>query len=109
NSSPLAAEAALRTLYQMQAPQKIAILGSMNELGEMSPQAHEQVGKMCNGSELAWVITIGEDAERYLAPAAKLQGCQVKSFQSPIDAGAFAHKVLEQGALVLAKGSQNKV
>lgn len=109
NSSPLAVEAALRTLYQIQAPQKIAILGTMNELGEMSPQAHEQVGKLCNGSELAWVITIGEEAEKYLAPAARSQGCQVKSFKSPIDAGAFAHKVLEQNAIVLAKGSQNGV
>lgn len=109
NSSPLAVEAALRTLYQIQAPQKIAILGSMNELGESSPQAHEQVGKMCNGTELAWVITIGDEAEKYLAPAARSQGCQVKSFKSPIDAGAFAHKVLEKGAVVLAKGSQNGV
>ncbi len=109
NSSPLAVEAALRTLYQMQAPQKIAILGSMNELGEMSPQAHEEVGTFCNGSELAWVITIGEEAEKYLAPAARKQGCQVKSFRSPYDAGAFAHKVLEKGAIVLAKGSQNGV
>lgn len=109
NSSPLAVESALRTLYQMEAPQKIAILGSMNELGETSSQAHETVGKFCNGSELAWVITIGNDAEQYLAPAARLQGCQVKSFKSPIDAGAFAHKVLEKGAIILAKGSQNGV
>ncbi|MCA9338940.1 UDP-N-acetylmuramoyl-tripeptide--D-alanyl-D-alanine ligase [Candidatus Saccharibacteria bacterium] len=109
NSSPLAVEAALRTLYQMQAPQKIAILGSMNELGATSPQAHEQVGKMCSGAELAWVVTIGDEAEKYLAPAAKSQGCQVKSFKSPIDAGSFAHKVLEKNAIVLAKGSQNGV
>ena len=109
NSSPLAVEAALRTLYQIQSPQRIAILGSMNELGETSPQAHEQIGKLCDAGELAWVITIGEQAEKYLAPAARAKGCQVKSFHSPYDAGAFAHKVLEDNAIVLAKGSQNGV
>lgn len=109
NSSPLAVEAALKTLYAMQASQKIAILGSMNELGETSIQAHEQVGKLCDSSQLAWVITIGDDAEEYLAPAAKANGCPVKSFKTPLEAGAFVHKMLERGAVVLAKGSQNGV
>lgn len=98
NASPLAVEAALRALYQIQSPQRIAILGSMNELGESSPQAHEQIGKLCDASELAWVITIGKEAEQYLAPAARAKGCQVQSFRSPYDAGAFAHKVLEDNA-----------
>ena len=109
NASPLAVEAALRALYQIQSPQRIAILGSMNELGDTSPQAHEQIGKLCDAGELAWVITIGDEAEKYLAPAARSKGCQVKSFTSPYDAGAFAHKVLEENAVVLAKGSQNGV
>ncbi len=109
NSSPLAAEAALRTLYGLSAGQKIAILGSMNELGTTSAEAHKKLGEFCNGTELAWVITIGKEAEEHLAPAAKGQGCQVKSFSNPYDAGAFAHKVLERNAIVLAKGSQNGV
>lgn len=109
NSSPLAAKAALQTLYQFQAPQRIAILGSMNELGEFSAQAHEDIGKACDPKVLDYVITIGEQAEKYLAPAAASKGCQVRSFASPYEAGAFAHKVLEPQAVVLVKGSQNKV
>lgn len=109
NSSPLAVRAALQTLYQFQAPQRIAILGSMNELGEFSAQAHEDIGKTCDPKLLDYVITIGEQAEKYLAPAAANRGCQVRSFSSPYEAGAFAHKVMQPGAVILVKGSQNRV
>lgn len=109
NSSPLAVQAALATLYAIEAPQRIAILGSMNELGDTSAQAHEQAGLLCDPAKLDWVITIGSEAEKYLAPAAAQKGCQVKSFSSPYEAGGFAHSVLKPGAIVLAKGSQNGV
>ena len=109
NASPLAVHAALDTLYAIEAPQRIAILGSMNELGATSQQAHDEVGKYCDPTKLEWVVTIGEEAEKYLAPAAAEKGCQVKSFQSPYQAGGFVHSVLKQNAVVLAKGSQNGV
>lgn len=109
NASPLAVQAALETLYAIEAPQRIAILGSMNELGASSAQAHEQVGKLCDVNKLDWVVTIGDEAEKYLAPAAASKGCQVRSFKSPYQAGGFVHSVLRPGAVVLAKGSQNGV
>lgn len=109
NASPTAVAAALKTLYSFPAPQRIAILGSMNELGQHSPAAHEDIGKLCDPRMLAGVITIGEDAEKYLAPVARRRGCNVISFSNPYEAGAYAHKILESGAVVLAKGSQNGV
>lgn len=109
NSSPVAASSAVQTFYSMQAPQRIAIMGSMNELGESSPAEHEKIGKMFHPDMVEWVITIGEEAEKYLAPAAQSQGCQVKSFQNAVQAGAFAHSVLAKDALVLVKGSQGGV
>lgn len=109
NASPLAVESALQALYSLQVPQRVAVLGSMNELGASSPAEHEKVGNLCDPSLLAWVVTVGDDAEKYLAPAARKRGCQVKSFKSAIDAGAFVHSVLEKGAVVLVKGSQNGV
>ena len=107
NSSPVAASSALQALYSLQVPQRVAILGTMNELGDSSPAEHTRLGELCDPSLLSWVITVGEDAERYLAPAARARGCQVKSFSSAIDAGSFAHSVIESGAAILAKGSQN--
>ena len=109
NSSPLAAIAALQTLYLFTTEQRIAILGSMNELGTYSKRAHQEVGRACDSALLDWVITIGSEAAKYLAPAAKERGCQVESFRSPYEAGAFVHKVMQQGAVILAKGSQNGV
>lgn len=109
NASPLAVKAALITLYEIDSPQRIAILGSMNELGDQSAQLHELVGKDCDPNKLDWVVTIGEEAEKYLAPAAKRNGCQVRSFSSPYQAGGFVNSVMKPGAVILAKGSQNGV
>jgi UDP-N-acetylmuramoyl-tripeptide--D-alanyl-D-alanine ligase len=109
NSSPVAVRAALDVLYAGDAPQRIAILGGMNEMGDYSPQAHKEVGAYCDPKKLDWVVTIGPDAKQYLAPAAKEQGCQVKSFLSPYDAGHFVAGLLKESAVVLAKGSQNRV
>jgi len=109
NSSPAAVDAAMQTLYSISAPQRIALLGDMNELGDVSVVEHEKLGDFCDPALLAWVITVGEYSEKYLAPRARARGCQVKCFQSSIEAGAFLHSVMENGAVVLAKGSQGNV
>lgn len=109
NSSPLAVESALLTIYQLSVPQRIAVLGSMNELGEISPSAHQKVGEMCNPNQLAWVVTVGDEANKYLAPAAKARGCQVRSFDNAIEAGGFVRSVIEDGAVILFKGSEGGI
>nr|AIA13408.1 Mur ligase middle domain protein [uncultured bacterium] len=109
NSTPDAATAALDVMYGGDAPQRIAILGSMNELGDYSPEAHRIVGDYCDPSKLDLVVTVGKDSRDYLAPAAKDRGCQVKTFLDPNKAGKFVRKQLQEGAVVLAKGSQNGV
>ncbi|HET6924228.1 MAG TPA: UDP-N-acetylmuramoyl-tripeptide--D-alanyl-D-alanine ligase [Candidatus Saccharimonadales bacterium] len=109
NASPEACKAALRTLYQLEAPQKIALLGSMNELGAYSPAAHAEVGAFCDPKQLALVVTLGSDANQYLAPAAEERGCTVVRVASPYEAAGVIKQALKQGAAVLAKGSQNGV
>jgi UDP-N-acetylmuramoyl-tripeptide--D-alanyl-D-alanine ligase len=109
NSSPVAASSALQVLYSIQAPQRIAILGDMNELGDSAASEHEKLGNLCDPNLLSWVVTIGEHAGKELASAAKLRGCQVRSFEKAIDAGAFVHSVLEEGAAILVKGSQGGI
>jgi len=109
NASPLAVKAALNTLYDVRAGRRIAILGDMNELGDLSRKAHEEAGAYCNPNKLDVVVTVGKDAKKWLAPAAREQGCTVQSFDNPHDAGAYVSGKLRRGAVVLAKGSQNGV
>ena len=109
NSSPLAASSALQALYSLKVPQRVAILGSMNELGTASSQEHDTLGLMCDPNMLSWVVTVGEEAEKYLAPAARSRGCQVRSFKTALDAGAFVRQIVEPGAAILAKGSQGGI
>ncbi len=109
SSSPLSASYALRELYKLSVPQRIAVFGSMNDLGDTSQVEHQELGKLCDPAQLAWVITVGDDAEKYLAPAARARGCQVKSFNNSIDAGAFVNNVKESGAAILFKGSEDKI
>ena len=109
NSSPLAVLCSLQTLYGIDAPQRIAVLGSMNELGDSSIAEHKSVGDLCNPAELAWVVTVGDEANKYIAEAAKAKGCRVKICKSALEAGAFVDSVIEPKAAILFKGSQGGI
>ena len=43
------------------------------------------------------------------ATTAKKRGCQVKSFTSALEAGAFVHGIIEPEGVILFKGSQGSV
>lgn len=109
NASPATVKAALDVLYATTAPQRIAILGTMNELGGYSERAHEEVGKYCRPDKLDLVVTIGKDASRFLATAAKAMGCSVEICDSPYEAGEIVKSKLKKGTVVLVEGSQNGV
>lgn len=109
NASPPAMKAALDTLYRLDAPQKIAVLGNMNELGNYSQAAHEEIGSYCDPKKLDLVITLGPDANKYLAPAAEAKGCKVQQFDDPYSVGEYLKSIIKNGALILVKGSQNRV
>jgi UDP-N-acetylmuramoyl-tripeptide--D-alanyl-D-alanine ligase len=109
NASPAASMAALDVLQAAEATQRIAILGSMNEMGAESELAHMAVGAYCDPTKLQYVVTIGADANKWLAPAARDRGCTVQECDSPYQAGVFVASKLQNGAIVLAKGSQNGV
>lgn len=109
NASPKAMQAALDSLYAIEAPQRIAILGMMNELGKISPEAHKKIGEYCDPKLLDLVVTIGDDANNFLAVAAEKRGCRVYKAKDATDAGEFVKKEIKDKAAILAKGSQNGV
>ncbi len=109
NAGPEATKAALDTLYTLKAPQKIALLGNMNELGDYSVGAHQEVGDYCDPEQVDLVVTLGKHANEVLAPAAQARGCHVKMSASPYEAGEYLKAHIKAGAAVLVKGSQNGV
>ncbi len=109
NAAPLTVKAALDVLYAARTGQRITILGSINEMGDYAREAHEEVGAYCDPKKLNVVVTVGKDAKRWLAPAARERGCTVHSFLNPYEAGEYVSGKLQKGGVVLAKGSQNGV
>lgn len=109
NASPAAVVSALDELYSLKSPQKIAVLGNMNELGKYSEDEHRKIGEYCDPKQLNLVLTIGPDANKFLAPAAEAKGCKVVAFDSPYAAGDYLRSQIQENATVLIKGSQNKV
>lgn len=109
NASPDAMKSALEALYTFPSPHKIALLGNMNELGEVSPALHREVGGACDPSKLALIVTLGPDANKYLAPAAEKRGCKVVRATTPYEAAEHIKPLMKPDTVLLAKGSQNGV
>lgn len=109
NNSPLGSRIALQALYQIPAPQRIAVFGDMQHLGQFSETAHRELGLLCDPAELAWVVTVGDAANTWLAPAARGRGCQVKQCKNAIEAGSFVHSLIESGAVSLFSGPERDV
>ena len=109
SSTPLTALAALQSLYRIETPQRIAVLGNMNGLKGIFEQAHAELGANCNPDLLDWVVTVGDKANQYLAPAARQKGCQIKECKNAIEAGSFVRDKLKSEGIALFKGSSGGV
>ena len=109
NSNPESAKAALTVLSRFKG-RKIAVLGSMNELGSFAEEGHVQVGELASKAA-DYVITIGETAGQYLYPVAakKLNKKFVQKFANAYEAGEYLAGLVEGGDTLLFKGSQNGV
>lgn len=110
NANPESMKEALEFLSQRDG-RRIAILGSMNELGDVEAEAHEEIGRVA-ASSADLVVTIGDPAKNYLAPATIKEGMklsQVRSFKTAVEAGEYLKGQIKEGDVILAKGSQNNV
>lgn len=118
NSSPKAAQEAVRFLASYQLPpmdgkklEKFAVMGDMNELGAFSEDFHEELGKYIAKENIDWLITVGEKS-KHIARAARESGMdegRIISFDNSVDAGKFLQEKIEEGDVILFKGSQNGI
>lgn len=108
NSSPAAVVAALETLAGMPASRRIAALGDMLELGRFSVEEHKKLGTLAARCS-TMLITVGIRA-RDIAQAALDAGMpesNIFQYEDSRKAGKELESVLQQGDVVLAKGSQS--
>lgn len=107
NSSPIAAEEALKTLKSLKVTRRIAILGDMLELGKYSNEAHKKAGELArNSSDILVTVGIRSRATADTAIDFGMDEKAVFQFDDSKEAGGFVQNILNKGDVILIKGSQ---
>ena len=108
NANPDSMKAALVALKEFPgANRRIAVLGSMGELGQHAAELHRVTGEFAAQQGLAFLIAVGPHAEAY-AKGALTMGMSPNQIVAALDAeeAATALKpLLREGDAVLVKGS----
>ncbi|MFD1956619.1 UDP-N-acetylmuramoyl-tripeptide--D-alanyl-D-alanine ligase [Paenibacillus thailandensis] len=107
SSNPHAAKAALDVLSEVGTRNKIAVLGSMLELGEFTARGHQEVGKYAAGKGVSQLLTLGS-AAKHIAVGARKSGFPVDRIKCFVNKHQLERALLqkmEPGATILVKGS----
>jgi UDP-N-acetylmuramoyl-tripeptide--D-alanyl-D-alanine ligase len=107
NSSPMAVHAALDTLGELEAKRKIAVLGDMLEIGKYTIEAHKTMGQKAR-KVADILITVGPRSKFASDEALALgfEKTKIHHFSTSSDASILVNGLMEEGDLVLVKGSQ---
>jgi UDP-N-acetylmuramoyl-tripeptide--D-alanyl-D-alanine ligase len=103
NANPMSMRAALDHLAESPAERRIAVLGTMAELGEGSPGYHREIGEHAAARGVDLLVPVGEEA---LAYTAGFTG-ETQPVATPEEAGALLEEVARPGDRVLVKGSRS--
>jgi len=111
NSSPISVMSALDIVSKIpiaKGARRFAVLGDMLELGKYSEEGHREVGRYAAKSGANKLITVGERS-RDIARSAEEAGMardNIFEYTDVAEAGRFIQQRIEQGDLILVKGSQ---
>ena len=109
NSSPSSVQAGLKTLRQITGTRKIAVLGDMLEMGEMSEQLHRNVGSYIVETKTDYLIAVG-DKSRFIIEGACEKGFDKNNaqfFTSNDEVKEFLTDFLKEGDAILVKASRS--
>jgi UDP-N-acetylmuramoyl-tripeptide--D-alanyl-D-alanine ligase len=108
NSNPTAVLGALQTLEEVPSQgRRIAVLGTMRELGEESQSAHESIGRRLSRSKIDLVIVYGAETEYIESEYIRRGGVQERFVR--VSSLEEIRQVLEDcqtGDTILVKGSR---
>jgi UDP-N-acetylmuramoyl-tripeptide--D-alanyl-D-alanine ligase len=109
NSSPSALQRSLEVIARSWAARRIAVIGEMLELGDLSLPLHQACGRAAADSRLWRLITVGGAPARTLGEAAIDAGMKrdaVMHFDSSVEAAPAVSAMVTSGDVVLVKGSR---
>ena len=103
NANPMSMRAALDHLSSAPARRRIAVLGTMAELGDDSDAFHREVGAHAGRLGIDVLVPVGEPALPYLET---FEG-EAHAVSSPEEAAALLEELARPGDRVLIKGSRS--
>jgi UDP-N-acetylmuramoyl-tripeptide--D-alanyl-D-alanine ligase len=108
NANPDSMKAALAALSEFPgSTRRLAVLGSMGELGRHATELHREIGEFAARQDLAFLIAVGPHAEAYAkgAMAAGLGHNQIVAALDAEEATVALRPLLREGDAILVKGS----
>ncbi|MBP7768336.1 UDP-N-acetylmuramoyl-tripeptide--D-alanyl-D-alanine ligase [Candidatus Woesebacteria bacterium] len=96
----------LEMLKHLRAGRRLALLGDMRELGEISQFEHEKIATVASDI-LDEVYLVGPLMHQYAAPIFEKKGVPVRCFTNAYTAGQYIRTILKPEDVILVKGSQN--
>jgi UDP-N-acetylmuramoyl-tripeptide--D-alanyl-D-alanine ligase len=103
NANPMSMRAALKHLSETPAERRIAVLGTMAELGSGSDDFHREIGEEAAALGIDVLIAVGREALPY---DAGFDG-ETYAVPTPEEAGALLEELAQPGDRVLVKGSRS--
>lgn len=103
NASPDSMEAALEVLKNYEGKRKIAVLGTMRELGEEAYEAHRRVGDFAKKCNIDLLLTTGEFNEAYKAG---FKEGNVSAFNTQEELINYLSTIIAEGDVILVKASR---
>ncbi len=108
NSSPVSTKAALLVFSVIPAARKIAVLGDMLELGEDSENLHRNLAKeiVASGAQIFFAVGKRMQFAVQVLERMNIPAENIYAFENSVEAGKKLEKVIQEGDLILVKGSQ---
>jgi len=108
NANPFSMKAAADVLKNIKKGRKIAVLGDMLELGNMSDKSHFDIGELFGNIGLEWLCFVGNNADLYYSGALKggMKSEAIMKFSNIDSTVEFINKVKRTGDLIFVKGSR---
>ncbi|EDT79843.1 UDP-N-acetylmuramoyl-tripeptide--D-alanyl-D-alanine ligase [Clostridium perfringens] len=103
NSSPVAVKSAIDVIKNIEGKRRIAVLGTMRELGHKSEEAHEEIGKYAKENGIEKVLCFGDFSENIKEGYG--EGCTVYKNKEELINDLL--NIICEGDIILVKASRS--